>query len=373
MSPVTHPAELLDCLQTNLALLADRLHGPGTSLRLGAPLRLRTRTGDHGLPTVEPTLDQHTADACTLLGLAVAEHRTAGPAAFGTGRPVYVVADAFHLPWVPYFGQKHIEHSFVAEATDGGVTISDAYHNETPWGPARPLTRAYRADELAAILEGVPGGFEIIEFAPAPLGPAPDPAVGFGPRDAEDYVRAYAGHPDRAAALDRFTLETWLLARSRRLHAAFLEARDGGVSTAVHQHLATWNALVEHAYLAFRRVSRGHAEPPGLLMRAAALLRADVTLFARPAGEGDVRDAVRATVAAVLDVPAPRLETEPLTAIPSFGSFRMVEIVERLEKDFAVEFDAGDLVPEKLHSLDSLCALVTGALAGTGEGDRRGA
>jgi hypothetical protein len=36
----------------------------------------------------------------------------------------------------------------------------------------------------------------------------------------------------------------------------------------------------------------------------------------------------------------------------------MVEIVERLEHEFSVEFAPGDLVPERLHRIDDLCGLV---------------
>ena len=47
--------------------------------------------------------------------------------------------------------------------------------------------------------------------------------------------------------------------------------------------------------------------------------------------------------------------------IPGFSSFRMMEIVERLESDLGVEFAAEDLVPEKLTHVDGLCRAVVAA------------
>ena len=54
-------AELLDCVQSNLAVLADRHHGPGSHLALGAVLRFTPRPGPDGLPTVEPSADSQLA------------------------------------------------------------------------------------------------------------------------------------------------------------------------------------------------------------------------------------------------------------------------------------------------------------------------
>ncbi|MYS24048.1 Phosphopantetheine attachment site, partial [Streptomyces sp. DvalAA-14] len=77
---------------------------------------------------------------------------------------------------------------------------------------------------------------------------------------------------------------------------------------------------------------------------------------AAPAG---LRAAVAEEAAAVLRVPAERvLGGAALNAIPGFSSFRMVEIVERLEDRLDVSFDADDLVPENLHDIDSLCRIV---------------
>ncbi|MEW1860477.1 acyl carrier protein [Streptomyces sp. NPDC088194] len=382
-------AELLDCFQSNLAVLADRYHGAGTHLRLGAALRLRTRPGPHGLPTVEPSLDEALADAADLLGLALAQKWPGadGDWARSLRETAWVVADAYHLPWVPYHGQRHIEHSFLAEPDgDGALAVTDAYHNDTPWGAARPTRLLLEREELAAVLDAGPG--RAFQFAPTPLDPArldpPGEEVRISSAGADDYLRPYAEHPDRKLTLDQFTMETWLLARSRRLRAAYLAQGDAGTPQHVAEHLARWDGLVEYTYLTSRRVARGRAEPPDLLPRAAELLHADwEVLCGGDRGAGDIGAAgaagaagggppspeqVASTVAGIVgrvlgirDVPAPDAD---LTGLPAFNSLRMLEIVDGLEEGFAIEFGPGDLLPERLHRIVDLCELVERRLNG---------
>ncbi|MFJ9819116.1 acyl carrier protein [Streptomyces sp. NPDC101151] len=374
-------AELLDCLQVNLALVADRHHGTGTHLRLGARLRFAPRPGEQALPTTEPTLADHLTDAEDLLGLVVTDHRQGvrGAELAAVTGPVYVVADAYHLPWVPYHGTKHVEHSFlvepVGEPGSDALAVEDAYHNDTQWGRARPVRLTYGRAELAAFVDAVPGGVEVLRLDAKPLGPAPEPVAEPDPARAEDYLRRYLEHPERAVALERFTLETWLLARARRLHAEYAHGGTAGLPQPVAEHLARWDGVVEHAYLAYRRVARGRAEPPELLTRAGELLHADAEVFggaapratagpaAAPSGGPPPYAAVRTVVASVLGVAEASLPDGELTVLPAFTSLRMVEIVERLETEFAVEFPPADLVPEKLHRIDDLADLVRRALA----------
>ncbi|MFF9203838.1 acyl carrier protein [Streptomyces sp. NPDC014986] len=361
-------AALLDCLQANLAVLADRHHGPDTHLRLGAVLRFAPAPhGPGGLPTVEPTVEDQLAAAGELLGLAVRERATGRPDAApdGPAEPSYVVADAFHLPWVPYHGHKHVEHSFLLEPGADGVTVTDAYHNDTTWGPARPLHLSYRRDQLDALLAALPEDTVTVRLAARPPGPAPAPV--HTPADeavVDAYLRAYADHEDRVLALERFTLETWLLARARHLHAAYAAHLAGGAQDeAVRAHLARWDGVVEHTYLAYRRVARGRAEPAGLFERAGEALRGDAAVFGGQRPQA-LEDEVRAVVAEVLHVSADTLVVGTgdfdgdLSRLAEFGSMRMVEVVERLEQRFAVEFAPEDLVPENLHRVDDLCALI---------------
>ncbi|MCR6483502.1 phosphopantetheine-binding protein [Amycolatopsis sp. OK19-0408] len=356
-------AQLLDCLQANLAVLADRHHGPGTHLALGATLRFRPTTGSGGLPTVEPDLAGHLADAGRLLGLTVtATWQQAGPARLADlsrrHGELYVVADAHDLPWTPYHGQRHLEHSFLVGSGPEGAAITDAYRNQTPWGAAEP---GHWVVDWAAL----PVAGHVVALAPAATVPTATAAVDLA--DPAPYLAAYAGHTDRVAALHRLTLETWLLARSRKLHAAF-RARAGIATTdAVEEHLREWDLLTEQTYLAARRVERGRREPSGLLDRLGSALAADRAVFAVEASPDAVRDTVAGIVAAVLGTKVERVLAEPeLPRLPGFDSVRLVEVVARLEDQLDVEFDPDDLLPENLHHLDGLCRLVTGAAGAAG-------
>jgi acyl carrier protein len=355
-------AELLDCLQANLALLADRHHGAGTHLRLGAKLRFSPRDVPGGTPTVEPSLDAQLAQAEALLGLVVTAraHGVRGAALAAAEEPVYVVADAFHLPWLPYHGRRHVEHSFLVVPDGDGLRVDDAYHNDTQWGSVRPSRRRYSRTELADLIDTLPAGAETVRLAPRTLGPAPEPVCEADGGKVALYLEAYATQGDRAAVLERLTLETWLLARARKLHAAYAAGPAGVLSESVQQHLSAWDSVVEHTYLVFRRVARGRPESPDLPARLGAALGADATVFGTglPEAASPVRDTVKAVVGTVLGVPDSALEQTELAALPEFSSLRMVEIVELLEQEFAVEFAAADLVPERLHRIDDLCGLV---------------
>ncbi|MDY0816378.1 hypothetical protein [Kitasatospora purpeofusca] len=384
--PPALPYELFDCLQVNLALLADRWHGAGTHLGLGATLRFTPVIGADGLPTVARTVEQHLADARSALGIEVRSlHRTSGAAGIPLTEGCYVVADAYHLPWVPYFRRRHLEHSFLAETggpdgPDGvigasgpdGVSVVDGYHNDTPWGSARPGLWTLSAQDLLA---AVPGPALVAELAPATGGPGAVAATAdlAGPEAVDAYVDAYARHPDRNAALGRLTLETWFLARSRRLHAAFLAESGAAPDSAADAHVRAWGALTEQTYLAARRVERGRTEPPGLLPRLREQLHADGAVLgpapAAPAVDGaagpsaatgaELRGAVAGVAAAVLGTAVgPLLAGQSLAEVPQFSSFRIVEIIERLEEELRFEFDAADLVPENLHDIDAICAIV---------------
>ncbi|WP_353940565.1 acyl carrier protein [Streptomyces sp. HUAS MG91] len=374
---LTTDCRLFDCVQVNLAILADRWHGAHTHLGLGAELRFRPAPGAAGLPTVERTVEEQLTSAAPLLGLDIVARERTGPGRTPVPAPGrYVVADAFHLPWVPYAGHRHMEHSFLLETDDnGGAVVVDGYHNETPWGSARPLTRHLTPAELAA---AVPEAATTVTFAPAARRTAPPAAViDLADDDTVDaYAAAYAEHPDRAAAFDRLTLETWLLARSRRLHARFLDGPSGPADPVREAHVAAWDALAESVYVGHRRVARGRPEPTGVFDRLRTQLRRDREVFAattatapaqRDSGPAEVPgpllDRVADTVAAVLGVDVATVRgAQSLADLAGFTSFRVVEIVERLEQDLSVECAADDLVPENLHHLDGVGRIVLSAL-----------
>jgi hypothetical protein len=157
-----------------------------------------------------------------------------------------------------------MEHSFLVVAGPRGVTAVDAYHNDTPWGPARP------GEWPLPVLDKA----RLSAFRTRPRTPsAPD-----APRATSDigrYVAAYREHEDQHRAITRLTLETWLLARSRSLHARWLAQRGHAAEFA--EHAARWRQFAEQVFIALRRVERGRALPGGLHDQLETLLHADRT------------------------------------------------------------------------------------------------
>lgn len=354
------PGDLFDCLQVNLALLADLRHGPGTHLRLGAVLDFRPRL-DGGWWTVEPVAAAQVDHSARLLGLEAGRHRHGCPAdrvpeLLGEGEPLYVVADAYHLPWLPYAGHEHMRHSFLVHAHGDGVRVWDAYRNDTRWGPAVPGSWDLTEKDLVAALGDTA---DVVSFTGAAL-PELRPAVELD--DPAGYLAAYTGAPDRPAAFARLTLQTWLLARSRRLHAAYR-----GMDRAVPEHLAAWQGLAQQTYLAWRMVQRGRAAPEAPLRRLGELLHQDRAVFAvRPAGGEPWRQPVAEAAASVLGLSVPAvLGGARFDTSAAYGSLRIVEMVELVERSMGVELSADDLVPENLQDLAGLCRIVARARAGT--------
>lgn len=72
--------------------------------------------------------------------------------------------------------------------------------------------------------------------------------------------------------------------------------------------------------------------------------------------------------------PATLSSTRTLTELPTFSSFRVVDIVERVEQSLGVEVDAALLTPDNLHDLAGLCGVflrTAGLAAGERDGSRR--
>ncbi|MFP3986818.1 acyl carrier protein [Streptomyces sp. E11-3] len=351
-------AELLNCFQTSLAVLADRHHGPGTHLAIGAALRFRPAVSgtSRGLPTVAPSVTEVLGEA-DRLGLTEHARWQDVPASrlrelcaeYGT---LYAIADGYAMPWLPYHQQRHIDHSWLVEpGDDGRAAVIDAYHNHTPWGLARPGRWEYDWAEL-------PDSSLVVALTPSAAAPRVTPSVEHDPY--EPYVAAYAEHADRLAALDQLTMETWFLSRSRRLHTAFRAERLGEPTPPeVSEHLGQLDRLAEQAFLTLRRVQRGRPEPKRLLDDVAAALKADRQVFGGGGGDSPLRESVAEVVAAVLGTDADTvLAGVEFPELPGFDSFKVVDIVDGLELRLGIEFDSEDLLPENLHHIDALCLLI---------------
>lgn len=355
-SPVldTVRADALDCVQANLATVADRLGGAGAHLTLGAALRFETEWGAGGVPRVAASLDHRLAAARELLGLRVAERRDGvdGPtvrAMVAEHGPLYVVADAYGLQWTPFYGRQHVEHTFLLAAPD---TVVDAYQDQTPWGQCHPGVWRISPAELDA---AVPAATVLRLAAGTPIPPgdvlhanarqlaAAGPAI-------EEYLAA--SRPDTSGLV----LDIWLLGRSRLLHAAWL-AGQGLPDADLAERARAWLALASTSYVVLRRATSG--PPATVLDEMRELLHEDAAAAQRLAA--DVVGGVRATL---VDVVGEVLRIEerggvsgvPLRELPNYNSLRLVEIVERAEVRLGVRLDDTDLTPQALRDVDSLCA-----------------
>ncbi|HET8684412.1 MAG TPA: acyl carrier protein [Micromonosporaceae bacterium] len=401
-------ADAMDCLDVNLATLADHHHGAGTHLSLGADLAWRPREDGAGLPTVETTLDEHLSRAGDLLGLRVAARfpdLTAGSLAelAGMADPLYVTGDAYAMPWLPYAGRRHMEHSFLLRRGRTDFLVLDAYHNDTPWGSHRPAVWQVPAPALAAMLAAGAAGLHLVPGDPpaldaAALRAAQPAAARAAAGRIPEYVGRLRDHPDRVRVMARVTLDVWLLARARRLHAAWLAADPHvppGVVDAARTHATAWAGLASQSYVAQRRVERGSAEPPAVLQTLERLLRDDVVFAARladgaPAGAAPaegvpapgpgagglsarVRDAVVCALCEMFGTrPAMVTAEDNLRTVPGFSSFGLVGAIERAERQLGVELDPDDLTADNLGDLATLCAIFERAArsAPTGTGTR---
>jgi acyl carrier protein len=346
-------ADALDCVQANLAAMADHHGGAGAHLELGAPLRFDTEPGPDGLPRVASSVPYRLSAARELLGLDVSQ-RWDGVGADELRElvvrhgPLYVVADAYGLGWTPYAGRRHTEHTFVLSTPD---TVVDAYHDETPWGSCRPGVWRLSPAEL------IPSATALL-LVSTPVAPRAD-VLGANARamtDAVPAIDAYleADHTD----VDRLVLDIWLLGRSRLLHAAWLAQHSFGE---IEAHAQAWLTLAAKSFVAVRRSRRTGSVPTTVLAELGRLLHEDVAIAGRLAvGRDTVSTAVHAAIRETLHVDDDTvLAADTLRELPGYNSFRLVEIIERIETTLRVELAEDALTAEAMRDVAGLCAAFT--------------
>jgi Butirosin biosynthesis protein H, N-terminal len=287
----------LDCVSDNVALLLA--HAGVADVR--TPFALDWRFDLLERPDALPRLDLPPTGLPELLAERTGftlEWRPVGELAewreaLARGEPVLVVGDAFDLPWVPYHGHKHLDHGFVVEGLEDGIAhIVDAYDNATQWGRAEPLATTVPMDDLAAALED--GRWTLLTRVgdPAPLDLAErlaENAAAILEAEADgSYRRFVEAHREAdEPTLDNLTLQTWLLARNRSLHARWLAEQDrlGDLAERFEtQVVAVWRRAAETAYMALRRVSAGRQPPPAAFQAAEAAVAAEPALAAEVVG-----------------------------------------------------------------------------------------
>lgn len=201
------------------------------------------------------------------------------------GSAVIVQGDAYLMPWLPYYGRQHMNHSFIVEGMgDGLLEVADAYYNQTPWGEAVPTRTVLAADALGPLAESARASgeapFIVLEHRGEP-GPIDLPGL---LREDAALIRRQLGERHRLAAFGsfyadaiaapgaaaQFTLACWLITRDRGLHGRWLDGLAGGTGQTVGPAFADafrervvqpWQRAMQFSYVLERRVAAGRAAP----------------------------------------------------------------------------------------------------------------
>lgn len=213
------------------------------------------------------------------------------------GNPVIVQGDAYLMPWLPYYGRQHMNHSFIVEAVDDGLLqVADAYYNQTPWGEAAPTRTVLPAYALGALTDSAQASGEApFVVLKRRAEPAPPDLAGLLRQDAAgirrqlgerhrltEFSRFYAGSITEPGAAAQFTLACWLIARDRGLHGRWLDglpaepqpgaesgpaaspgpaAGPGFAEAFAERVVQPWQRAMQFSYVLQRRVEAGRAAP----------------------------------------------------------------------------------------------------------------
>lgn len=375
-------AESLDCLQSNLALVADHFHGPHTHLALGARWGFEPDP-DTGLAK---SPDRRKAEARRTAGVGLTAAGTGGAnlrRVVADEEPLYVLGDAHSMSWLPYFGHEHMTHSFLlcAGPDDDHVTVVDAYHNDTPRGTARPGRWVLPVTEIDAMLDGAIGHLpERVATSPPNL---PTTLIDNARRllDAapviEDYLTTTRGNAADPEAVARLVLDIWSLGRERALHEHWL--RHAGLPAAsiepVTVLVGRWRALATQSYVALRRTQRGGAVEPRLIDQLEDVLRSEADIAGRLAVAHGTADealtAVRCALQDLLEIDSTTLDRAlSLRDLPGFDSFRLVEVLDLVEHRLGRQWNPAALSAESLRDAASLARLFASSPGGSATGAR---
>ncbi|GGU80652.1 hypothetical protein GCM10010275_14290 [Streptomyces litmocidini] len=293
------PGALLDCVSDDLSLLLAH-HGVRDneepfSMDWRFDLQEESPEGPARILLPVADLEERIAARTGLLLTWHATRDAAGAARdwadhLTAGRPVLVVGDACHLPWLPYHGNEHMDHGFVVDGVHGSLRrprdlvldVTDPYDNATRWGACAPLSTTITLGELAPALDGGRWGvfrslrenFPENQFPSAPEC-LTDNLLALRPAVEENAYKELCGSLDERspASWDHYSLQTWLLARSRALHSRWLTSRarelpeferNGKFLPALFDAHVTepWKRAARSCYLASRRTAAGKDAPP---------------------------------------------------------------------------------------------------------------
>lgn len=200
-------------------------------------------------------------------------------------RPVLVFGDAYYIPWQPYFGQDHQEHSFLIDGISEDrkfIHVVDAHENMTEWGKAQPVSCELPVTALKVILSQQSEHaqtFWVLERNEQ----HPEINLAFLLRENAQQMRShttyeqfvsfthyYHEHIQDVEKVKKFELALWLIGRSRMLHSLWLRDIEQGYPELLPAHYADlfaseivvpWQRAREQSYLILRRVLRGRPAP----------------------------------------------------------------------------------------------------------------
>ncbi len=278
--------DALDCVAVNVAVLLDFVGIADVRTPFAAewhfafeaasepahPLLMRSSLAQTVHSYSGCIVDSHTVGIGELIIAGLRELASRGP--------FLVFGDTYHMPWLPYCGRQHMEHSvIVAGWDDGDVHIVDAYRIRTEWGEAQPSAATIPAAALLESMETLISDRRGIAWTIRRVDTAPKIDFAAVLRDNADEIRrslaerhalrAFAGyyqaHSGELPFLREFTLNCWLVARARLLHARWLQDRAHDCPNVVTPELVegfqtlvgSWQKASEFAYISLRRRQDG--------------------------------------------------------------------------------------------------------------------
>jgi hypothetical protein len=268
-----------------------------------------------GLPVLT-AIERETGLVFDRRQVPMAEYHETVEATTAAGTPMIIYGDAFHMPWLPYFGNDSSAHPTILAGVSAGEKfhIVEAYTNSTPWGRVVPgpatVTRA-EFDTLVEALHPAQRG-EVISLSarraadPRPLREilrANADGVLARVRDAGD-MAAFAGwargHAGDATAMALYDLGCWEVTRARSCHASWLRRVAGAVPGALPEGFADrfaaevdlpWRRVSQFAFVNAQRVARGARPATASMELVEQLAVAEVALAGELARHLDGTDA----------------------------------------------------------------------------------
>jgi hypothetical protein len=278
-------SQLLDCIEDNVAVLLRQAGVKEVRTPFACewhfafnPERAMPSLRRSSLAALVERFTAHELRRAALEADCVAHCRRLLPKAGA----LLLFGDAYFMPWLPYFGEDHLEHSFLVDAvsSDGHVRVVDAYYNRTEWGDARPVEVWVPARAMPKIVGALRtdnrGHFVTLERLSNSRSVGGQEVLRDNARhmlnalSSEDALRAFAAHyesrADDVESAKQFVLACWLAVRSRALHGLWLGDLSrahpellppGFAERFALEVLRPWERVNEFAYVLWRRVSQG--------------------------------------------------------------------------------------------------------------------